>query len=341
MIRRIFGAAILTAALALTACSSSTTLTDLNLLDDVIVGVDVQGDTVVVNPDAVDRDVTGTDTIGTDTNVSDTTTQDTTVQDTTAEDTAGQDTATTDTVTTTCSGACTYGTDGLWCLEDGTTICYCGEDGTWVPYVCADICAGSYMVGDQCAEVDGEVNCQCEYDCTKTDLVSSQCADYSYTPCTCSASNPCSFIGDGFCDADCATYYPEDHLDDPDDCTCSGACDAENFTGFCDAGNACACTESVRTVQNCTDYCATMGATPDAEEPCYTYGGAAYCQCSNFTCDDETKVATQCTELLYTPCTCAAADVCGWAADGACDSTYCNSLYPDQTNFTETTDCAE
>jgi len=315
MVKRILAVAFIGAALLVTACGGGGSETDEGNNPDIIVVQDTLSNDLVVNPDTVDRDTVTPE----DTNVPE------------------------DTVITACEGACEYGTDGLWCLADGLTICYCGEENTWAPYVCADVCLGARMVGDQCGEVEGSPNCMCEFDCTNTELTAGQCEDMSYTPCTCAAADPCSWVGDGYCDNFCQRQYPEDFFQETADCECSGACNPEEFGGFCDNdSNACGCVENVKTVENCTTYCDSLAGEPDPEEGCYTYSGQAFCNCTNFDCTDAEKVAAQCEAGMYTSCTCGVADPCAWANDGEyCDAPSCNEMFPDQTNFDDTaTDCA-
>lgn len=348
MVKRIFAVAFISAALAMTACGGGNNTNDDGTETDIIIGEDTTNPDVVVNPDAVDRDTVGVDTITPEDTVVPVDTvipEDTVVPVDTVvpEDTNLLDVPE-DTTVATCTGACEYGTDDLWCLEDGTTICYCADTNAWTPYVCAEICASNNMVGDQCGEVEGSPNCMCEYDCTQTALTTAQCEDLSYTPCTCAATDPCSWQGDGYCDNYCATVYPEDFFTEPDDCNCTGSCVAEEFSGFCDNdGNPCACVGSVKTTESCADYCTGLGAEVDPEEPCYAYSGVAYCNCANFDCTDSGKVAAQCGAEIYTPCTCGVADPCEWANDGQyCDVESCNTMFPDQENFDDSaTDCVQ
>ncbi len=306
-----------------------------------------------------------TDNVGTDTAVQDTATTDNAVQDTATTDNVGTDTAIEDTATTdnvgtdtavqdttpeameACSGACAS-PESTVCAADGTTICYCNpETSAWEPYVCADICSQNYAVGDQCVlGEDGAATCGCTYDCAQATLVTGQCEDMAYTPCTCAAANPCGWQGDGYCDAACAQYFPEDHFDDTADCSCTGTCDPESFASFCDGdGNPCNCGEDGnKATEDCTAYCAGMGAVPDPEGACDASWGVAMCVCANYTCNDSAKVTAQCTNGVYTPCTCGVADPCTWATDTEyCDTPACNQLFPDQANFDDsaTAPCQE
>ncbi len=346
MLNRILAVAFIGSALVLTACGGGDGETDDGTNVDVVVNNDAVTDDVVVNPDAHDRDnVTPVDTV---VPVDTVTPEDTNVPvDTNVPEDTNVPVDTNvpeDTVITECSGACTFGTDTLFCLADGTTVCYCGQENTWTPFVCAEICTENGMVGDQCGMVDGSPNCMCDYDCTATDLVATQCENLDYTPCTCGAADPCTWLADGYCDGLCATEFVDDHFTDTDDCNCAGECNPDEFAGFCTLdGNACACEGTAKTQLSCADYCTGLGAEVDPEEGCFAYQGVAYCNCINYTCDDSEKVAAQCGSNSYTPCTCAVADPCEWANDGEyCDSVSCNEMFPNQDNFDDsTTDCAQ
>ncbi len=243
-----------------------------------------------------------------------------------------------------CTGTCDPSTQTTQCMPDGLTICYCNPDsGNWEPYGCGDVCTANGMVGTACIlGENGDPTCDCTFDCSRSDLVATQCDQLYYTPCTCGAADPCNWIGDGFCDADCAVTFPDDHLVDTADCTCGGACDPQQFSEYCDLDrNPCQCgTEGTQVTLNCDAYCSDQAGVPNVQERCTVFYGMAFCNCQDWTCEDPAKVANQCDAGVRTPCTCGAADPCGWIGDGYCDSAACNSLYPDQQNLDDSAqDC--
>ncbi|MBP7126523.1 hypothetical protein KBD49_09190 [Myxococcota bacterium] len=243
-----------------------------------------------------------------------------------------------------CTGPCDPDTQSLQCMPDGLTICYCNPDsGNWEPHACGEVCTANGMVGTACVlGQEGRYTCDCSFDCGQPDLVATQCDQLYYTPCTCASADPCGWIGDDFCDADCATSFPEDHFVDTADCTCGGACNPEEFSEYCDLdGNPCRCGADGNQVSiPCDSYCADQGAVVRTDERCTTFWGTSFCNCQDWTCEDPVKVQNQCQAEVLTPCTCAAADPCGYIGDGYCDSEACNSLYPDQQNLDDSAqDC--
>ena len=122
--------------------------------------------------------------------------------------------------------------------------------------------------------------------------------------------------------------------------TCSGSCDPTTDTDITcleDGGTLCYCNSETSTwsTYSCADLCADNGAEGDqcSDDP------DELCACT-YNCDDATAVQASCDEYTYTPCTCATADPCGWAADGYCDLAYCEANFPDQDNFDDkTADC--
>jgi hypothetical protein len=199
------------------------------------------------------------------------------------------------------------------------------------------------MVGDACVTttVDGD-NCDCTYDCEQDSLVQTQCTNLTYSPCTCASSDPCSWINDDYCDAECATLYPDDYFVDPGDCICDGACDPETFSGFCFEGDACLCDTDAMVEIDCEAFCTWVGADVDPEGACVlsSYDDSPECMCVNFSCNVPAEVDHQCTNYGYTPCTCAAADPCTWMTDDFCDRPVCNELFPEQTNFNDSASAA-
>lgn len=302
---------------------------------DVVSGDNVVPDSVVI--DTVVTDTVATDSVFTDNPVTDTVVNDTNGTDTNGTDTNVTDTNGTDTAELGCSGACDPLIQSTRCLVDGTTICVCAQDtSTWTPYVCADACAANNMVGDQCVPTADGDTCNCTNDCNNVTLVAGQCDSTKYTECTCGTPDPCKWLVDGYCDSACVTLFPADHFTDTADCACSGTCDPAQFQGYCtlDAG-ACICSDTNQAVQNCATFCADMGGTGGVCDP-----QQGSCVCESFSCADPAKVQNQCTEGVYTPCTCAVADVCGWMTDAYCDSPGCNQAFPNQTNFDDTASAA-
>ncbi len=251
-----------------------------------------------------------------------------------------------DTFVPDCSGSCVYGTDRNWCF-DGGSLCVCSEGGAWTSTGCAGACTADGMVGSACVTNASGSFCNCTYDCGNSTLVQTQCTNLTYTPCTCATADPCGWQDDGYCDKLCEMAFPGNYFVETDDCECSGSCSASTFAGFCDNdGGACSCSLGSMSSTNCADYCTDMGADLHAGEWCYTYQATtsdppeAACACENFDCDDSWGVDTQCDNLLYTPCTCAADNPCLWIGDGYCDSPTCNQLFPDQQNFDDSaSDC--
>ena len=87
----------------------------------------------------------------------------------------------------------------------------------------------------------------------------------------------------------------------------------------------------------CEEYCTYLGGTGT---DCNMTTEGAECDCE-FDCNDPTAVASQCDAYVYTPCTCAVGDACGWTGDEYCDIEACDEFYPDQDNFDDSaTDCA-
>jgi len=120
---------------------------------------------------------------------------------------------------------------------------------------------------------------------------------------------------------------------------CSGSCPEEGAI-LClqDGSSACFCDDDYLqwVPVQCATYCEHLGGTGTL---CINTEHGPDCDCA-FTCDDWQKVGKQCDRGIWTECTCAATDPCGWDGDDLCDSTSCNELYPDQDNFDDSdTDC--
>lgn len=67
-------------------------------------------------------------------------------------------------------------------------------------------------------------------------ICNGECISGTYSACTCGASDPCDWLGDGVCDSYCTAAFPANHLDDVTDCAAACAPD-------CQAGtySACSC----------------------------------------------------------------------------------------------------
>lgn len=245
-----------------------------------------------------------------------------------------------------CTGSCTYGTDEMFCSAAGR-VCQCSQSGTWTEFVCSTVCGNEGMIGDSCLTSPEGGYCACEFDCTDTVLVTQQCTNLLYTPCTCSAADPCEWQHDDYCDKLCEIAYPDDFFPETWDCDCAGTCSATSFGEFCDnQGGTCSCESGLMVSTNCVDWCSDLGAALVTDEWCYQYSvdeqspTQASCACENWNCGNASGVTAQCGELLYTPCTCAASNPCGWIGDGFCDSVNCDQLFPDQINFDDSSsDC--
>jgi len=182
--------------------ADSTVVKDSTVASDVAVKTDnvVTTDTTITTDTAVEKDTT----VATDTTVE----KDTTVvADTTVTDPG---------TTTTCSGSCTE-TDPNSCLSDGTSVCYCDTDaGEFASVACSDVCSYYGGTGTTCKTTADGADCDCQFDCADSTAVDTQCSNGIYTPCTCAAANPCSWIGDEYCDGEaCDEAFPDqENLDD-------------------------------------------------------------------------------------------------------------------------------
>ncbi|MBZ0234325.1 MAG: hypothetical protein K8M05_18495 [Deltaproteobacteria bacterium] len=56
-----------------------------------------------------------------------------------------------------------------------------------------------------------------------------ECASGIYSACTCSAADPCGWLGDGVCDSACTANFPADHFDDFSDCAAVCASNCQNL----------------------------------------------------------------------------------------------------------------
>jgi hypothetical protein len=105
--------------------------------------------------------------------------------------------------------------------SDETTLCMCDtETGLLKPTDCNQFCIDSNgALSGGCKSNDDGMGCVCTHDCTDTVKVTELCSDGYITNCTCAASDPCSWVGDTYCNSFCADFFPADHFDDSADCT--------------------------------------------------------------------------------------------------------------------------
>lgn len=133
------------------------------------------------------------------------------------------------------------------------------------------------------------------------------------------------------------TTVPEDTTDPEDTYVpdCSGSCAYGTDKNWCfDGGSLCECTSAGSwTSSGCTGVCTANNMVGDL---CVTNSGGAVCNCQ-YDCSNSTLVQGQCTDLVYTPCTCGNADPCNWQNDDYCDK-LCEMAFPDD-YFVETADC--
>ncbi|HOI10385.1 MAG TPA: hypothetical protein PK313_07895, partial [Myxococcota bacterium] len=107
-----------------------------------------------------------------------------------------------------CEGACTIEEFMPYCVSG--SACGCTEGGTQEFQDCTALCAAmgaTPAAGGACQEG----YCACEnYSCADSGQVAAQCDYGTYTPCTCGVANPCSWIGDAYCDTpSCNNLYPD------------------------------------------------------------------------------------------------------------------------------------
>ena len=126
---------------------------------------------------------------------------------------------------------------------------------------------------------------------------------------------------------------------------CSGPCDPATHEEACEGNKEiipnilCKCDSSINMYEkySCSDYCtdnAYIGGVCQFVDLEDGYDG---CVCES----DCANVAEQCTMEnggIYTNCTCAASDPCGWKDDNQCDAK-CAAWYPDD-HFDDSADCA-
>lgn len=149
------------------------------------------------------------------------------------------DSAASEWATYTCAAYCADGGGtGDQCSDAGGDYCACTYDctdtaavqaaceaGAFTPCTCAaaDPCA---WVGDGYCDVEScneyypdqqnfddtaeDCGSNADQDCTDTAAVQASCEALEYTNCTCAAADPCTWVGDGYCDkVACDESFPE------------------------------------------------------------------------------------------------------------------------------------
>jgi hypothetical protein len=121
---------------------------------------------------------------------------------------------------------------------------------------------------------------------------------------------------------------------------CEGLCDPASFAVSCEEEKGfglCQCDSATHTltVLDCNASCQDNGAASGKCHEFTTPGREGIrCMC-DYDCE---TVQTQCSDMIYTNCTCAASDPCVWQDDTFCDE-YCAYEYPGD-YFDDNTDCA-
>ena len=122
-----------------------------------------------------------------------------------------------------CFGPCDGTTFAAACRDapdTSATLCTCDATSSVIqPVDCDAECKKGGALSGVCHAFTtpdhvGE-SCQCTWDCAS---VADQCAGGAWTNCTCAATDPCKWKGDGTCDQFCAYEFPADHFDDAADC---------------------------------------------------------------------------------------------------------------------------
>jgi len=124
-----------------------------------------------------------------------------------------------------CAGICDSASFARHCTGESmiqADMCMCNSSTGLLEILdCNAYCVGEGTVAGLCANdipTQSGMNsyCVCEYTC---DDVTAQCQGGAYTNCTCDASDPCGWSGDGYCDAYCPAVYGESAIDETADCT--------------------------------------------------------------------------------------------------------------------------
>jgi len=105
--------------------------------------------------------------------------------------------------------------------SDETNLCMCDTaTGLLKPTDCNAFCVTeNEALTGTCKSNDKGNGCVCDYNCTDTAKVAEVCSNGYPSNCTCAASDPCGWVGDGNCDVFCADFYPADHFDENALCT--------------------------------------------------------------------------------------------------------------------------
>ncbi|MBN2361491.1 MAG: hypothetical protein JXR83_18715 [Deltaproteobacteria bacterium] len=145
-----------------------------------------------------------------------------------------------------------------------------------------------------------------------------ECNALQATVCTCHVSDPCNWIGDGYCDTPYCLQVTSNPFDDSADCnssnTCNGACARGEYTTCtCGASDPCDWAGDGTCDADCAQVLAS-GAFDDSAD----CGGPPPppANACNGTCGNG----------AYDTCTCAASDPCGRAGNGTCDQSACAAL---------------
>ena len=208
-------------------------------------------------------------------------------------------------------------------------------------------------------EPHGTGNCSNHYDCMMAsdakwqdcNLATSLEAQAVYRPLAtcldnacvtaCDCNTPCNGTNPAACGS-CKTACV-DCLQDPAKCatlrarcTCEGACATGSKDWCMDGQTACRCDTSDDLAWEVTDCSAMCTEQGHSSFGCHRLAEKDYgsCECAFTDCaSTSTAVIQDCTNRIYTNCTCAAADPCGWAEDETCDA-LCIMAFPED-HFTD------
>jgi Cys-rich repeat protein len=146
----------------------------------------------------------------------------------------------------------------------------------------------------------------------------------------CATANDCA-AGEGCYDGHCGACLYDEECRAGETCnTTTGVCGTatEPPPAGCTSNAGCTggqvCVSGV--CQACTSSTQCNAGQTCTAGVCGTSGGGG------------TDCGTECTDLLYTACTCAAADPCGWQGDSYCDDT-CAFIFPAD-HFDDPADCS-